>query len=156
MHYSRLSVAGNRNLIWTCLGKNMKVKLKISWVTHVIHKVHELPNFKEDQRYTQILRKTLQPQIKMPILFQRKTLITVSLCGWGFLFSVNCIEVKFMYRKYALFSIQFYDLWQTILLYKHHYKWVYIYIYTYTYIFIYRMILWPSKIPLYSQIPLVN
>ena len=89
----------------------MKVKLKISWVTHVIHKVHELPNFKEEQRYTQIhFQKNTSTTDKMPILFQRKTLITVSLCGWGFLFSVKCIGVKFMYRKYALLI---YDLWQT-------------------------------------------
>ena len=73
-HYSRLSVAGDRNLIWTCLGKNMKVKLKISWVTHVIHKVHELQNFK-DQRYTQIHpQKKTSTRDKMLILFQQKTL----------------------------------------------------------------------------------
>ena len=80
MHYSGLPVISDRNLIQTCLAKNMKVKLKISWVTHVIHKLHELPNFKEDQRYTQIhpLKKATTTD-KMPILFQRKTLITVSL-----------------------------------------------------------------------------
>lgn len=111
MHYSGLPVTSDRHLIQTCLAKNMKVKLKISWVTHAIHKLHELPNFKEDQRYAQIhpLKKATTTD-KMPILFQRQTLITVSLCGWGFLFSMKCIEVKFTYRKYFLFSIQLYEL----------------------------------------------
>lgn len=103
MRYSGLAVIGDRNLIWTCLGKNMESKLEISWVTHIIHRIHEQSNLKKTRDISRLLGKKKNATIdkKTPLDFcsKDKSASCFFLCGWDLLFFVKYMEVKFTYDK---------------------------------------------------------